>query len=243
MKQTFVTLALFGLLAASPVFGQGGNGKLLKNRVYRSFQDLNDSLSVKDSTLFVYDTRNNLLEETNWQNIYFLQTVGAKRYLRTFDNEGNVLTQIEQLLENAIWENKTREIYTYDSNNLLLTLNYSNWQNNAWVVGTSVYYSYNTNGQLLTILRNTSRSFYTYNDQNKLDTITSQYYTNGIWINNQRSVYSYNSIPGATPLRNCNYNGQVAIGIISQKALKLLTTMETLHFTFGKLGKMIQFGS
>jgi len=200
MKQTFVTLALFGLLAASPLFGQSGNGKLLKNRVYLSYEDLNDTLSVKDSTLFVYDIENNLLEETSWQDDFFFQISGAKRYLRTYDNEGNVLTQIEQLLENANWVNYTRENYTYDSNNLLLILNYSTWQNNAWVVGLTVYYSYNLNGQILTILRNTSRSFYTYNDQNKLDTITSQYYANGIWTNNQRSVYSYNSIPGGNTI-------------------------------------------
>jgi len=67
------------------------------------------------------------------------------RYTYTYDNNGNMLTRLNERWTNNAWENSSRYTSTYDNNWNAIKGEYFEWLNNAWVTAHGYFsLSYNS---------------------------------------------------------------------------------------------------
>jgi hypothetical protein len=128
------------------------------------------------------------------------------RYLFTYDNNGNVLTQQLEALEQGAWKGKTLEIFTYNSNGFVTsyTKKEMSLDSNVFVNKTKELYEYNSNNQptlqltqyWYTFLNNWSdfsRSVWTYNSESKVTKIVYEVAANNTWQTYTEYTYTYNN--------------------------------------------------
>lgn len=197
MKQDITILVLFGLLAASPAFGQN---KLLVSKSGLDFNLQTGQILSGDSTTFAYNNQLLLNEYRNWKK------VGASNWswlleLRitdyTYDTDSNLLYFIVQIGDDVNgWSNSWRSIYTYDGEGREISLVGQNWDGLDWHTESVTNREYDTNGNLIKISKIDTRRLFYYNAQGYVDTEIFQVNKNGTWEDRTRyqSTYPPNAI-------------------------------------------------
>ncbi len=120
----------------------------------------------------------------------------------SYDDEGNLLRILFQLLENGVWKNISLLTHTYDGNGKLHTQVLQTWENGAWINYQMYTTTYNSNGDRLTLLssgwkneiwKNSVMYFWTYDEGGNISTDITQYWQNGIWVNRGIRSYTYDA--------------------------------------------------
>jgi len=198
MKHHFTILALFSLLAASPVYGQSS---LLIARTFIHVDATGTPYSGDSSTL----TYNSQLL-TNQIKTWKIDSMGnwVLKFRLTdysYDANGNLLYFLDQVGNDVNgWADAYRYNYTYDIDGRELSYLEEKWNGTAWVTQNSVIRVYDANGNLLSETRINSRVIFTYDAQNLLQTKTGQSFVAGNWVDKTRVDYAYlpNSTTGTT---------------------------------------------
>ena len=142
----------------------------------------------------------------------------SSRITYTYDNSGNILTELGEGWNNNGWGNWSRYTYIYDNSGNNLSLLLQSWDNNTWVSYSRNNYTYNNSGKLLTnifednlnsdVLVKFRRDTFTYdNAGNQLTEYRAQWANNG-WIDYQRITKTYDNFNHClTLLYEYNTNG------------------------------------
>ncbi len=198
MKHCFTILVLF---AASPVFGQSGNTKLLTGESCKYFIRYDSMFLSGDSATYAYDNEKRLYEQRTWsfQNNIWEQ---INRIVElTYDANGNKHSQVLQTTEDGVnWANSLRSTFTYDALGHKLSEVVEQWENGSWVSYFTNIWSYDGNGKLLSEGNEFYRVLYSFNLQGDLETaLTQSFFSNGIWYNVTLITYSYSVLSGGKP--------------------------------------------
>ena len=138
---------------------QNGNwrGDLLDTYDY----DLNGNMTIELSKRF-----------SVWNQLW----INLRRFLYTYDSNGNRLTILEQSYSSN-WEDKNKTTKTYDSNNNVLTIITEKYESYTWKK--LMFYTY------------------TYDSLNQNKTMLVKFWNND-WVNDILSTYTYDSLGNKT---------------------------------------------
>lgn len=112
--------------------------------------DANDSLiqlrypEYRFNYVYSQDTTHHVTEKPLPGN----QWLESNRSTRTYQN-GNLITKVDELKNNGVWEKSARYHYTYTSSNQLLVTLLQHWKNGAWVDFYKKEHAYDDNGNLI----------------------------------------------------------------------------------------------
>ena len=215
MKYFFsATIMFFSLLSA---LANGQNVKIhpfVNNRDILLISNLN--AQIHQANLSKGEVESQLLANVMQKNkskaslklksrLYYPATAIINDTLRNsyaYDNNGNLLTELQEILNNNVWTNYCRFNYTYDNNGDELTYIYQTWTNNAWMNVFKETFSYNSSGKILTdfsegLVNNTWTNLWTdtttYDVNNRMLTSMFEHYENNVWTNGQRDTYTYDN--------------------------------------------------
>lgn len=125
-----------------------------------------------------------------------------RRITYTYDNMGNKLTELTEILSNNIWEEYEYREYIYDNMGNILTELFTVLSPKIWWASERLTFIYNLNGNLVTRLRelwnqvdkqweNYKRYIYSYdNNGNKLNELL-EYWEDEEWKTSNRYTYTY----------------------------------------------------
>ncbi len=211
MKKPLLIIALMFVTcfvsAQQQHYNQINNGNRIGNPAQRQPTDKNNAIVPAKK----HDFLNSKSLIWKWDTIVAYDTLDIKsqRHTRTFDINGNVLTELLGESWNtgtSTWENGGRNSYTYDGSGNLLTELEESWNTgtSTWVNIYRYTYTYDGSGNMLTELdefwnsgtsswRNYERLTYTYNGSNKILTELEESWNTGTstWVNNSRYTYTY----------------------------------------------------
>ena len=165
------------------------NGKRVSNIKYEK----NNGEWLKASET-VYDENEN--------PIYTLDNWHDRKYDFTYDDKGNMLTQISYFHWNDTWMNNRKDEYTYDDKgNMITDIEFSyDFDNSTWYADTKVEWTYDSKGNELSSTVSYCRNnewFYndryeeTYNDNNRILTEIYSNYVNDKWEYIDKTEYTY----------------------------------------------------
>ena len=122
------------------------------------------------------------------------------RYIFTFDDNGNMLTRLEEKWQSGAWVNYKRYTYTYDGNGNNLIELYEYWESDLLVNSYRYTNTYDGNGNELTqlyekwesgILVNCFRYTSIYDSNGNMLSYLHEKIENSVWVNLQRYTYIY----------------------------------------------------
>jgi hypothetical protein len=130
----------------------------------------------------------------NWDTVYTYDTAGiSNRLTRTFDQSGNVITELKESRENDEWVNYSKTDFTYDSAGYILTETNSEWFYTVWTIYEVRTCTYDSKGNLITELyesnwSNPWKTTYTYDDYGNLASVTDQEKQGYTWLNIDKTL-------------------------------------------------------
>ena len=170
-----------------------------------NFKSLDSSALLSNRPDNLPKTRKIIADQDWWEpdTIYFTQYELEMRRIFYYNEEGYMLSQLEQGWENGTWLDNWNYIYTYDKNNNLQTYLIQLWYL-VWINYYNWTYTYDVNNNLLFEIfeswdYNLGTWYYsyrttcTYDENNNLLTKLEEYWYNGIWINNYKYSFTYDA--------------------------------------------------
>jgi hypothetical protein len=149
------------------------------------------------------DLNNPNMAKWRWDSIFTFDLYGGLgRYSRTFDANGNSLTELEQEWQISTWVDQSRYTYTYDANGNTLTGLHELWETNAWLNESKITLSWDANGNMLTFMQenwqsgawvNSSKYTYVYDANGNLLTELLEVWFASAWENYARYTYTYDA--------------------------------------------------
>ena len=123
------------------------------------------------------------------------------RYTYTYDNSGNLLTELAEKWSNNAWVISARATYNYDNSGNVLTDLGERWSNNAWVNSYRRSYTYDNSNHILSFLMqewfytwvNSYRYTYTYDNSGNQLIELYEYWSNNTWVISERYTYTYDN--------------------------------------------------
>jgi hypothetical protein len=167
------------------------------------------------------------------------------RITYTYDNSGNILTELGEGWNNNAWDNWSRYTYTYDNSGNNLSYLVQRWDNNKWLNYSRNTYTYNNSGKLLTNIYedNLNSDFpvkfrkdtFTYdNAGNQLTEYRAKWDNNG-WVDYQRItktydnfnhcltiLYEYNTTGAWDKFQDCQFTYDISGHILTENWLQFL---------------------
>lgn len=139
-----------------------------------------------------------------WDTVicYNEQNEVLERLSQTFDDAGNVLSQLIEEQSGSAWLDVSRVIYTNDAGGRIAIALTELWQANAWVASLRVLVSYDAIGHIM--LESVERyqdglweayvnRSYEYDGSGRKLSMLQQRRVGGIWKNDLKATYSYNA--------------------------------------------------
>jgi|CZKP01.1.fsa_nt_gi YD repeat-containing protein len=124
------------------------------------------------------------------------------QYTYTYDNSGNMLTELNETWSNNVWIIYSKHTYTYDNSGNILTGLEEIWSNNVWVNSSRFTFAYDNSGNFLTglwelwsnnVWVNSYRYTYTYNNFRNMLTELEETWSDNAWVNYNRSTNTYDN--------------------------------------------------
>ena len=95
-------------------------------------------------TEFTYDNNHNVLTEINQAGL-FGPLKNETKEIFTYDTKNNVLTSIHQVWNGEDWENQSKITNTYNAKNYILTYTNQTWESGSWLYFNKQTFTYNSN--------------------------------------------------------------------------------------------------
>lgn len=145
----------------------------------------------------------NRMEHKSGNPIYLPSEIvvdSSKKYIRTYDKKGNLITQNEEKIQDGSWIKVFRSTYNYDSKGNLLTETLFIWANTYWKKYLRHIYTYDSNDNktsynyeafLDTSWVRSFRELYTYDNTGRLLSHYSQRLSNNNWMDFYRENWNY----------------------------------------------------
>lgn len=187
MKIFYSRLSILICMLSFVVFSQSPRSYRVSSKLESTLKHERDLLRKLDAqevpglpSMFegTHRTKNPRTNSGSGKSILLSLVGDTIRNYYTHDNQGNILTRLEEVKSNNLWISKTRGTYTYDANGNQLTWLYEIWQNGAWV--------------------NSQRGTYTYDSNGNLVTLMYESWQNGAWLNISRSTYTHDAFNNTT---------------------------------------------
>ena len=145
--------------------------------------------------------KNKLLTKLNGSKYYPVTVVidNSQRFTYTYDNNGNLLTELEEYWKDNAWVNYWRLSYTYGNSGNLVTELVELWTINSWGNDMRQTYTYDNSGNLLIHLyelwsnntwMNSHRNTYNYDNNGNLLTHLEEVWMSNAWVNSWRYIYT-----------------------------------------------------
>jgi hypothetical protein len=143
---------------------------------------------------------------------------GSEKLVYGFNNEGKLLTQLDQLWIIDKWADYDIITNTYDANGNLLTETKEQYRGNAWLNYRKLSHTYDGGGNCLNTLgqqwdgvdwTNSIQSDYTYDGSGKMLTELFQEWDGSDWMNSSLDSCTYNGAGNRITLMNQYWDGSV----------------------------------
>lgn len=195
MKKAVFTIFTLVLLT-SMMYGQNERG-LREHDLSKQRLEKEDKYFEERGIFFL--EKQNIKKINNGNGILFKPSLiyindSTARQTYTYDNVGNILTEIYEEWQNGAWVNYGQYTYKYDIvGNILSVLH-------EGVPKYQITYTYDTDGNIITELEeiwqydawvNSMRYSYTYDENKNVLTEIDEYWGNGVWVNLYQYVNQY----------------------------------------------------
>ncbi len=137
------------------------------------------------------------------------------RYVIAFDDNNNIVNEVEQMWDGSEWNNSYRYLYVFDENNNLINESIQSWEENDWENRNLYSYTYDINNNITSGLiqrhngtnwENDTYYTITYDaNQNQLS-YTLQEWDNSEWVNVGQYLYTYDGNNNLTSNLYQNWN-------------------------------------
>jgi hypothetical protein len=169
---------------ANDVFVEQQHQTFLPDEMYSFFKaDQTNELVIRKDSVIIQTKSNTLKQKYSW------------------DDAGNLASELTQILYSGSWVNERLSTYTYDENGNMLTELRQLWQGEAWANDAVYTSTYDEHGNMLTIqyqywdgevLVNYWIVIYTYDINDNMLTQIAQDWENGVWVNFSGLTNTYN---------------------------------------------------
>lgn len=197
----------------------------------------------KLQNVYNYDKNGNewLITEQTWNNDHNTWN-NAQRDVLDYTPQQDVETAIVQNWDNANWDNLIRQLKSYDNEGNLLSVAQQTWNPNyqMWESLTLEKHDFDTNGRAIQTTQllwnndnqswtNANQQTYIYDD-NRLKAIINQYWNeiDRIWENDSKSIFTYLLPFTATPTSNTSSSSnEIIIRSTPNQTLSIAPTNST----------------
>lgn len=167
------------------ILSQNWNGSGWDNEYKQEFTyDGNNNLITSQSSLWIggawasgtrhsfsYDAQNRLT--VHLAQVFILDWTNSQQILYTYDANGDLEMNLNQIWNGTGWDDSGRNLYDYDVNHNLISFESQNFEGGLWV---SDY-----------------QFTYTYDSNNNITSLLIQYYFDGNWVNENRYIVTYDA--------------------------------------------------
>lgn len=167
--------------------------KMNKENELIIYRPVSITWSNSDRDLYTYDNFGNCLMDLNE---ILSDNIWANYFRVTYnyDNSGNIIKELNEGWSGSEWSNGSRDSNTYDISGNIITKIRELWSIDRWEFSQRFNYTYNESGKLLTyVCENNYRYSYTYDNSGNLLTVLIENWGNNTWIHSARYTYTYDN--------------------------------------------------
>lgn len=187
-----------------------------------------DTVSEKKRYTQTFDSAGNVkvYSEQFWQPVGWVW-VNEWRWSYSYDANGNIISEVDELFQNNTWVNDWKGMYAYDTAGNLILKTEQTWVSGAWENLWKDTITFDSSGREFTrtlqtwnnsVWENYNKWISSYDSAGNIDIYTSYQWVNNAWVSSRRYSYSYDN------------NGNMLTKLIEQWTTSQWTN--SYHYTY-----------